>query len=59
MARKHCPYRPEVECGDGDGDHDPGDSEAGHFHGYLLVVEVGLYVEFGRKSGQNSLISAP
>jgi hypothetical protein len=47
MARKECPYHPEVECGDGDGDHDPGDSEAGHFHGNPLGVEVGLYVEIG------------
>ena len=28
-------------------------------HGNPLVVEVGLYVEFGRKVGRNSLISAP
>ena len=31
----------------------------GAFTAFLLVVEVGLYVEFGRKSGQDSLISGP
>jgi hypothetical protein len=36
MARKECPYRSEVECGDGDGDHDPGDSEAVRSHGAAL-----------------------
>ena len=58
MASKEGPYRPEVEGSDGDGDHDPGDSEAGYIHGYLLDAEVRFYVEFGRKSGQNGLISA-
>ena len=33
MARKEGPYRHEVECCDSNGDHDPGDSEAGRFHG--------------------------
>ena len=33
MARKEGPYRPEAESGDSNGDHDPGDSEAGWFHG--------------------------
>jgi hypothetical protein len=50
MAREKGPYRREVEGSDGDGDHDPGDSEAGYIHGDLLGVEVRLYVEFGRKS---------
>ena len=31
----------------------------GTFTATSLVVEVRLYVQFGRKSGQNSLISAP
>ena len=55
----HCPYRPEVKCRDGNGDHGPGDSDAGYFHGYLLGGEARLYVEFVRKLGQMSLISAP
>ncbi len=42
MARKEGPYRPEVEGSDGDGDHDPGDSEARYIHGYLLGAEVRL-----------------
>ena len=48
---KDCPNGPKVECGDGDGDHEPADSDAGYFHGYLLGVEACLYVEFGRKPG--------
>jgi hypothetical protein len=58
MASKEGPYRPEVEGSDGDGDHDPGDSEAGYIHGHLLDAEVGLYAEFGRNSGRYSLILA-
>ena len=56
---KKCPNCHEVERGDADGDHEPGDSEARCYHGEHLGVEVGLYVEIERKSGQNNLISAP
>jgi hypothetical protein len=58
MARKEGPYRHAVEGSDGNGDHDPGDSEAGQIHGYLLGVEVRFYVEFGQKTGKHSFISA-
>jgi hypothetical protein len=36
---EHGPYHSEVECGDGDANHNPGDSEASYFHGKPLVVE--------------------
>jgi hypothetical protein len=51
MARKQGPYRPEVVCGEGDGDHDPGDPEAGCYHGKLLGVEGGSYVEMEQGAG--------
>jgi hypothetical protein len=54
-----CLYRPEVERGDSDEDHEPGDSEAEYFHGYVLGVEVGLYVESGRELGRNGLSPSP
>ena len=38
---KQEPYRREVEGGDGDHDDEPGNSEAGCFHGHVPVVAVG------------------
>jgi hypothetical protein len=38
---RHRPDRREVQCGQSDEDQEPGDSEAGHLHGYLLDAEVG------------------
>jgi hypothetical protein len=40
MARTEGLYRREVECGEGNGDHDSGDSEAGYFHGNLLQLTI-------------------
>jgi hypothetical protein len=48
-----------VECDDDDDQHDRSDPEARYFHSDLLGAEARLYVEFGRKSGQASLISVP
>jgi hypothetical protein len=38
-------------------EHQPPRRHPGQSQGYLLVVEESLYVEFGRKVGQDSLIS--